>query len=607
MNSVTILFVHLGNNLLPPFLSDNLISTLSVAPKSRVVLISNEIHRNTFNSIPFCNTDISSNRITFISVESLSVSSQTEFFHAQSKLDRSFRNGFWFHASERFYLIADYMHGFDIQNVLHIENDVQIYFDPTDKLSVFKDFADFAVPLDSVRSIPGIVWIKNKEIAFQLTNFMLDHPNMDDMLVLGKFCTEFKSNSKPLPTVPRNYANELGLDQNRYCQGFEEFEGVFDGAAIGQYIGGVHWLNNPESTRFFVNESSALDLRNFQFSWNVINGTRIPALSYDSIKIDVLSIHAHSKDLRGISPLNTNTPQFSTDIVTGERIQALTDLTLSSIEVTEFHGRENIQSKKMIEYPVKVKRNLFKKTYSLIPPGIEQISTCSSAKTIFVYTHLLDYFSKYILPRLNHKFILISHNSDCPITIDHLNILNNPNLILWLAQNTMFDHSKLRSLPIGMANSQWGKHRVDFLFNSSRKFIKSKSIYANFNTQTHSSRLQAFENASRFDIVTVQQGVTFESYIQELAIHKFCICPRGNGIDTHRFWEAQYLDCIPIILKCDWTAAYSGLPVVLLDSWDQLSELDYDRLYIEISSTSYDRSTLNLNFYSSLINYALSN
>ena len=97
--------------------------------------------------------------------------------------------------------------------------------------------------------------------------------------------------------------------------------------------------------------------------------------------------------------------------------------------------------------------------------------------------------------------------------------------------------------------------------------------------------------------VTQTGAVPYDQYIAGMAEHQFCVCPRGNGIDTHRFWEAQYVDCIPILLKQDWTQAYSNLPVLLLDTWSNLKSINLAEKYIEISTTAYNRSSLALHTY----------
>jgi hypothetical protein len=44
-------------------------------------------------------------------------------------------------------------------------------------------------------------------------------------------------------------------------------------------------------------------------------------------------------------------------------------------------------------------------------------------------------------------------------------------------------------------------------------------------------------------------GQNYENYIDNIYNHKFVICPEGNGIDTHRFWESLYLGVIPVIIN----------------------------------------------------------
>lgn len=96
---------------------------------------------------------------------------------------------------------------------------------------------------------------------------------------------------------------------------------------------------------------------------------------------------------------------------------------------------------------------------------------------------------------------------------------------------------------------------------------------------------------------TIEFEVNYETYLNNMAQHKFCLCPRGNGIDTHRFWEAQYLGCIPIIVRTEWTAAYADMPILILENWEELSQLDLEKTYIAISSKKYLRRNLNLEFF----------
>ena len=597
---LTILLIHVGTGDLPSHIFDTIKFTSKVSPTSNVTVIVGQSHTAVLNDFIF-KQSLNAKNISVIAREAIPISEDTKRFHLTSRLDKKFRNGFWFHASERFYLIADFLEFTHTSSCLHIENDVQLYEDPISFSRTLHSFSSIAVPLDRVRAIPGLVWFKSASAGRMLAHYMLQHRDQDDMASVGQFCTDHTEHSRPLPSMPLSYARDKSLAIARYSQGVEQFKGIFDCAAIGQYLDGSHYLNNSEDTRFFLNECSDLNMMDFDFYWNVKDGLRKPYVSYKGEKTSILAIHVHSKNMRGFSPRNTSVAPNADSIITGERLQAICDLTISSSQVTAFHGRDKIQSSQFIELPEKIEGRFFKKTKTIIPPGEDFLNVCSAAKTIFVYTHLLDYFEKYVAPRLHYRFVLVTHNSDDGVGLSRLGLLNHPNLIAWYAQNAHVQHSKLHPLPIGMANSQWGSDRVNFLFQQSRHLEKSKLIYANFSTATHPSRVSALSAAQSCDGVTIQSGVSFEDYVVELSKHKFCLCPRGNGLDTHRFWEAQYLDCIPIIIKDDWISAYSSLPVLVLDSWASLKSTNLNEMYVRITTTTFDRRSLSLSHYKSQI------
>ena len=53
---------------------------------------------------------------------------------------------------------------------------------------------------------------------------------------------------------------------------------------------------------------------------------------------------------------------------------------------------------------------------------------------------------------------------------------------------------------------------------------------------------------------------------------KLVACPRGNGIDTHRFWESLYLGALPVILKGNRLSSQADWPCLEIDSWQEVSE-----------------------------------
>lgn len=599
--SASIVFIHSGSSAPPSYLKNALAIAANIASKSKVYVLLNAIHIDSIRQDLVESGEVGLtgkvlDRIVFIKIEDIPQSELTKQFQVSARLDRSFRNGFWFSASYRFFILADFMSALDIENCIHLENDVVLYFDPTDRVEQFRAFAEFAVPLDRVRAIPGIVWFKNADIAAKLTQFISNRSDSNDMDTLGAFALRDDLGSKPLPTVPLGYAQSKNLALDRYCQGLEAFGGIFDGAAIGQYIGGVHWMNDPSDTRFFENESSDFHIADCEFSWKYGN-YRLPVIRFEGAETPVLSLHAHSKDLLGISPYNSASPINMNEYLTGERLQALADLTISSEQVTAFHGRDKILTPVLLEMPEKEEKKWFKKTKIQAAPDLPFLEACQNVRIIFVYTHLIWYFKKFIAPRMNKPFILLTHNSDHAVTVHDLDLLNNPLLEYWYAQNCEFSHTKLRALPIGLANSQWGSERLDDMHQVSQLYNKTHLLYVNFSSSTHEGRKKIIDAIAQLPRVTLGESVNFKSYLLQMAKHQFCLCPRGNGIDTHRFWEAQYLNTIPVLLRSDWTPAYSNLPILLVDSWESLAQIDLEKAYIQISSTFHCRDSLSLSFH----------
>ena len=58
----------------------------------------------------------------------------------------------------------------------------------------------------------------------------------------------------------------------------------------------------------------------------------------------------------------------------------------------------------------------------------------------------------------------------------------------------------------------------------------------------------------------------------------FVPCPRGNGLDTHRIWEALYLGAIPVVLNSDRFAALEGWPILFIEEWKEIIEKSREEL-----------------------------
>ena len=266
------------------------------------------------------------------------------------------------------------------------------------------------------------------------------------------------------------------------------------------------------------------------------------------------------------------------NIVTGERIQQLCDIYFGLQEDFDYNPVIKPQTNKHFNL-----NNLN--------------SEIENPYYIFCYSHRINDLSSKI-HLFKNKFILITHNSDGEIKEceEVLHILNNHNLDKWYAQNTCFENPKLKFIPIGIANSQWGHGNIFFFQNKSLHFYsnKVKNVYFNFNIDTNKNKREICFNSLKNKLEWLN-NVSPQDNIARLSQFKFCICPEGNGFDTHRLWESLYLKTIPIVVKSDFTSILekNNIPIIILNSWD---DFDENELIYNISLFENDNYKRIINF-----------
>jgi hypothetical protein len=204
-------------------------------------------------------------------------------FNITSNLDRNFRNGFWHLCSLRFFYLYSYIKNNNIINCIHLENDVITYinFD-----NFMPNLNKIYVTYDSeLRVIPGIIYIPNSELLKPLIENY--NPKLNDMENLLNYGFE------PFPIFIIN--NNI---LNKYNKNFNIFNSIFDGAAIGQYLGGVDKRNIEGNTEGFINETCIIKYNNYKFYWiKEINNLYIPHIEINNKIYKINNLHIHSKEL----------------------------------------------------------------------------------------------------------------------------------------------------------------------------------------------------------------------------------------------------------------------------------------------------------------------
>lgn len=324
-----------------------------------------------------------------------------------------------------------------------------------------------------------------------------------------------------------------------------------------------------------------------------------------------------------ISPTSPFPISFE-EIITGERLQAIADVTVITEQKARFH--KSCPVMRLAHFS------------SGLAPNEAGLAALNEARVVFVYSDMIDDFLGKIFPLLKQPIVLITHNSDASVDERYGAALDNPQIISWFAQNVKLDHPKLTALPIGIANAQWRHGDVAALARvAARAHPWRSGLYVNFEVSTnpkllgpllealrtkrfsvmgrrrplHSHILQWVANLCGVSCTVNDRLQPYPAYLADMAQWRFCVSPPGNGIDCHRTWEALYLGVIPVVvssagglldhLPCiivDDIAAVTpeGLEAALLNlngpfAWGKLT-LSYWRKRIRYMADQRDNSTL---------------
>ena len=235
-----------------------------------------------------------------------------------------------------------------------------------------------------------------------------------------------------------------------------------------------------------------------------------------------------------------------------------------------------------------------------------KINLTSENNVFFIKTDYIKEFAQIILPKINYKFILLTHDSDFPIPGSAPEILDNPNLIMWLGMNVHQIHPKLKAIPIGMANEVWphgDKKIVTKIIEENNP--KTNLVYCNFDPNTNpEQRYPTIEKLKHLPFVDMDfDKQNYESYLRKVSKYKYIISPPGNSIDCHRVWESIYVNTIPICLKSIPMHYFKEGPILFVDEWNDLNEELLNQSYEKIKSKPAGIG--HLGFYINYINQLL--
>lgn len=288
-----------------------------------------------------------------------------------------------------------------------------------------------------------------------------------------------------------------------------------------------------------------------------------------------------------------NNQNNSKEILTPSNFSKIADVIYS-----EFISYSEYKNKTIPEHIVlfKTKDYLF---YKLINFEIKQ------NQTIFCNNLVLKDLFK-LLSGIDQSFNLnlITHQTDELITRD-LYIQKPQSINKWYSANVEYECSNLIPLPLGLAHDFQSdyltKDKISNTIKISKNTLEPK-LYINFKISTNYKEREILykqflnEDWAKIDF----PNLSIIDYLNNIKNASFILAPWGNGVDSHRFWEALYLGKVPVTKNHHTYKTAKNLPVLFVNDYSEIN-LETLNSFIENIKDSYSWEVLSLQYWYELI------
>lgn len=196
-------------------------------------------------------------------------------------------------------------------------------------------------------------------------------------------------------------------------------------------------------------------------------------------------------------------------------------------------------------------------------------------------------------PAISETFsgTLIFGHSDLAISAQERDLLSrkNPELKVVWSMNIPTDAPDFKALPIGLTNDT-SESKFHSIFGNQKHISAAleeenrsqPGVVASFNWRTSARARLRLMLQSKINPIISWTDPEFSvrgriRYLRAIRKAGFALCPRGNGLDTHRIWETLAVGAIPILLSRHvpgWMKSEAAIPRIELKSWSQVTSLD---------------------------------
>jgi hypothetical protein len=239
------------------------------------------------------------------------------------------------------------------------------------------------------------------------------------------------------------------------------------------------------------------------------------------------------------------------------------------------------------------------KYYEAFPSYYYKIDT-------IVFNKSITWRGNIINPPAYNQPIIISGHSDYMIT-DELVSRYNPKV--WWGINNFTNLDNVHTLPLGITNNT-NESKLHPIYGNLDQMIEVMNepkndinlVYMNININTYPS-----ERREVWNIFNNKEWVTKgnvnnslegrKQFLREIRNHSFTLCPRGNGLDTHRLWETLYMGGIPIVRCENGYSAFKDLPICFIDSWNDVNQDFLEKEKARIKNEKWNMDKLKVGYW----------
>ena len=189
---------------------------------------------------------------------------------------------------------------------------------------------------------------------------------------------------------------------------------------------------------------------------------------------------------------------------------------------------------------------------------------------------VMRFFERVRLTR--RRVVLVTGQGDFPCD-GWRQVFLPANVVHWFATNVTQPHPRITALPLGLGSpSSPTTLTLETILDARRDARpRDKWLYVNFRPDTNPAvRGPVFE----FFQHRPEDWVSFEppdqrgnngKFLDQILRHRFVLCPPGNGVDTHRMWEALAAGAIPVVLRSQAMKLFESLPILFVEDYCEVT------------------------------------